>query len=52
MQEKNLKLKVSRIGPMPMILQILDKLDLRSKLLVALKNEDYVDAILILLSKI
>ncbi|MDH4466494.1 MAG: IS1634 family transposase [Bacteriovoracaceae bacterium] len=52
MQEKNLKLKVSRIGPMPMILQILDKLDLRSKLLVALKNEDYVDAILILLSNV
>ena len=52
MQEKNLKLKVLRIGPLPIIRQIIDKLDLRSKLLVALKNDDYVDAILILLTNV
>ena len=52
MQEENLKLRSLKIGCLPMIDQIVERMGLHNKLKVALKNSDYADALLVLLKNI
>jgi transposase len=52
MQEKDLNLRITKIGCLPIIDLTLEKMSLKSKLTQALSNEAYADAVLILLKNI
>jgi len=52
MQEENLKLRSFKIGCLPMIDQIVERMGLQSKLKAALKNGDYADALLVLMKNV
>ena len=52
MQQEKLNLQSTKIGCLPMIQQIVERIDLVGKLEAVLKNKDYVDTLLILLNNI
>ena len=52
MQEENLQLHSLRIGCLPIVDRVIERMGLREKLKVALGNADYADAILILMKNI
>ena len=49
MQEKDLDLRSTKIGCLPIINLVIEKMGLKSKLSQALSNEAYADAVVILL---
>lgn len=52
MQENKLKLQSLKVGCIPIIDKIIDRMDLHNILNAALKNRDYSDSLLILLKNI
>ena len=52
MQEKDLDLRITKIGCLPIIDLIIEKMGLKSKLVQALSNEAYAEALMILLKNI
>jgi len=52
MQEQNLRLKGLRVGSLPILDRFIERMRLREELLSAVRNEGYVDALLVLLKNI
>lgn len=52
MQERNLRLKGLRVGSLPILDRYIDRMGLRAELLSAVRNEGYVDALLVLLKNV